>query len=397
MNKELLELLEAKKVLRSKIENAKNMEELNSLKDELNALENKEALIIERSKMAQKLANNPAAGNTLPVPGKGMEEKPDLYSSVEYRSAFMKYVLSGGREEIPVEMRGAAEVTKTTDVGAVIPTTIINRIIEDLEATGMILREVTQTALKGGVSYPTSSVKPVALWVAEGASSDKQKKATSSITFAYHKLRCAVAITLETSVVALSVFESVLVRNIAEAMLKAVEEAIVNGNGSGKPKGITMETPKVGQSIEVTAPITYENVVTAEAALPLAYESGAAWCMSKKTFMGFVGQTDSNGQPIARVNYGTTGTPERFILGRRVILTDYLPPLNASTPKNTVVAFIFNFKDYALNTNYNMGMKKYEDNETDDEVMKAIMLADGKVLDKGSLVILKTGNVTSGS
>lgn len=68
MNKELLELLEAKKVLRSKIENAQNMEELNSLKDELNALENKEALIIERSKMAQKLANNPAAGNTLPVP-----------------------------------------------------------------------------------------------------------------------------------------------------------------------------------------------------------------------------------------------------------------------------------------------------------------------------------------
>ena len=396
MNKELLELLEAKKVLRSKIENAQNMEELNSLKDELNALENKEALIIERSKMAQKLANNPAAGNTLPVPGKGMEEKPDLYSSVEYRSAFMKYVLSGGREEIPVEMRADA-VTKTTDVGAVIPTTIINRIIEDLEATGMILREVTQTALKGGVSYPPSSVKPVATWVAEGAGSDKQKKTTGSITFAYHKLRCAVAITLETSVVALAVFESVLVRNIAEAMLKAVEQAIVSGDGSGKPKGIITETPKAGQSIDVTAAITYENVVTAEAALPLAYESGAAWCMSKKTFMGFVGQTDSNGQPIARVNYGTTGTPERFILGRRVILTDYLPPLTASTTKNTVVAFIFNFKDYALNTNYNMGMKKYEDNETDDEVMKAIMLADGKVLDKGSLVILKAGTVASGS
>ena len=74
-----------------------------------------------------------------------------------------------------------------------------------------------------------------------------------------------------------------------------------------------------------------------------------------------------------------------------------MPPLTASTTKNTVVAFIFNFKDYALNTNYNMGMKKYEDNETDDEVMKAIMLADGKVLDKGSLVILKAGTVASGS
>ena len=61
------------------------------------------------------------------------------------------------------------------------------------------------------------------------------------------------------------------------------------------------------------------------------------------------------------------------------------------TPESTqddIVAFLFNFKDYAINTNYNMGIKRYEDNETDDQVMKAVMLVDGKVLDKGSLVIL---------
>ncbi|PEP79428.1 phage major capsid family protein, partial [Bacillus toyonensis] len=47
------------------------------------------------------------------------------------------------------------------------------------------------------------------------------------------------------------------------------------------------------------------------------------------------------------------------------------------------------YKDYILNTNYQMGVKKYEDNETDDLVTKAIMIVDGKVVDNNSLVVLK--------
>lgn len=33
--------------------------------------------------------------------------------------------------------------------------------------------------------------------------------------------------------------------------------------------------------------------------------------------------------------------------------------------------------------------KEYEDNETDDQVTKGIMLVDGKVVDKNSLVVLE--------
>ena len=50
---------------------------------------------------------------------------------------------------------------------------------------------------------------------------------------------------------------------------------------------------------------------------------------------------------------------------------------------------LFNFKDYVLNTNYSMGVKKYEDNDTDDQITKGIMLVDGKVVDKNSLVVVK--------
>ena len=110
--------------------------------------------------------------------------------------------------------------------------------------------------------------------------------------------------------------------------------------------------------------------------------------MTKKTFMAYQGITDTVGQPIARVNYGIGGKPERTLLGRPVVLCNYLPSFDVASSGNAF-AFLFNFKDYVLNTNYNMGLKKYEDNETDDLVTKAIMIADGKVVTKDSLVILK--------
>lgn len=302
-------------------------------------------------------------------------ESIDIYDSVEYRKAFMNNVLRG--TSIPEKFANADANTKTSDVGSVIPTTIMEKIIEKMEATSMILPLVTRTSYKGGLAVPTSTVKPVATWVAEGAGSDKQKKATGSIVFAYHKLRCAVSVSLEVSVVTLGVFETNLIKNISEAMVRELEQSIITGTGTGQPKGILTETPEAGQAI--TGELNYATLVEAEGALPLAYENGAVWCMSKKTFMQFIGMVDSAGQPIARTNYGIAGRPERMLLGRTVVCNDYMPATGA-------VAFLFNFSDYILNTNYNITVKKYEDNDTDDQVTKAIMLVDGKVVDKNSLV-----------
>ena len=208
------------------------------------------------------------------------------------------------------------------------------------------------------------------------------------ITFAYHKLRCAVAVSLEVDTMAISAFETLLINNIVEAMTKALEQSIIDGNGTGKPKGILAETPAEGQTVKSAAP-AYADLIAAEAALPQAYENGAVWCMSKKTFMSYYGLTDTNGQPIGRVNYGIAGKPERTLLGRAVVCCDYVKSYDKSLAAGTKFGFLFNFKDYVLNTNYAMGVKKYEDNETDDQVTKGIMLVDGKVVDKNSLVVLE--------
>lgn len=311
-----------------------------------------------------------------------------MSDSMEYRKAFMNYVMKG--DAIPTQFLNTDANTKTSDVGAMIPETVLQKIIDKMEATGMILPLVTRTSYKGGVKIPNSSVKPSASWVSEGVGSDKQKKTTGSVSFTYNKLRCAVSVSLETDTMSLAVFESTLISNVSEAMIKAIEQAIISGSGSGQPKGILAETFATGQNVDIAKASSpaYKNLTDAEAALPLAYETGAVWLMTKKTFMEYAGLTDTAGQPIGRINYGLSGKPERILLGRPVICNDYMSSYAASPTSDTIVAALFNMKDYVLNTNLAMTIKKYEDNDTDDQVTKAIMLVDGKVIDKNSLVTI---------
>ena len=321
-------------------------------------------------------------------------KKPDIldrYDTDEYKKAFMAYVLTG--RKIPGELTNADANTKTSDVGAAIPTTTLQKIYEKMESVGMILPRVTHTSYKGGVTVPTSSAKPTATWVAEGEGSDKQKKALGSITFAYHKLRCAISMSLEVSLVTYPMFESQFVANVAEAMVKAEEKAIIDGSGSGQPKGVLKETVVTGQNIDIAAATTalaYTDLVKAEAALPQAYDADAIWCMTKKTFFEqIVGMVDDNKQPVARVNYGINGKPVYSLFGREVLLVgDYLPSFTASVTADTVFAFIFNFKDYLWNENLGLTFRRYTDNTTDDEVTVALSLVDGKAVDVNSLVTL---------
>ena len=308
-------------------------------------------------------------------------------NSTDYRKAFMNYVITGEKSSV---LKNVDANTKTSDVGVVIPETVLSKIVEKMEATGMILPLITRTSYKGGVKIPTSSVKPTASWVSEGSGSDKQKKSTSYISFGYNKLRCAISSSLEVDTMALPFFETTFINNVVEAMTKALEQAIISGDGSGKPSGILNETVPTGQNVDIAKDdsVDYSTLIQAESKLPLAYENGAVWFMTKKTFMTFIGITDANGQPIARVNYGIGGKPERTLLGRTVVLNDYMDSYEETVTTDKKIAFLFNPSDYVLNTNLNMTIKKYEDNDTDDLVTKAIMLVDGKVVDKNSLVTI---------
>src|SRR5690606_13245714 len=121
--------------------------------------------------------------------------------------------------------------------------------------------------------------KPTAVWLAAGQMADKQKKeVTGKIVFSYHKLQVRVAVELVASVVALPIFEQTLADNIAEAKVKALDQAIISGTGTGQPLGIVNHTVPSERVVEI-APAdfgTYSTWPAVFAKVPRSYRSGVA-------------------------------------------------------------------------------------------------------------------------
>ena len=186
---------------------------------------------------------------------------------------------------------------------------------------------------------------------------------------------------MEVGTMALSAFEAKFVENVSKAMVIAIEKAIINGDGTSMPKGILKETAITNIELAADDP-TYKELVELEAAVPVEFEGTAKWFMTKARFMKFVGMTDANKQPIARINYGINGKPDRTLLGREVVIHPYKDEMG------DVAAFICDPSDYVLNTIYDMGIQKKQDWDTEDLLTKAVMSMDGKMIDNGSLVTM---------
>ena len=283
---------------------------------------------------------------------------------------------------MPMEYR---DVAMTKDNAAVIPATTLNTIIEKLESYGEILPLVKQISYPSGAVVPTSVTKPVASWLSEGAAIEVQDKKTGKLVFASYELACAAGVSLQMDVSSLTAFEATLVNNIVEAMTRAIEAAIIGGDGDGKPTGILKATPAA--TVSLSAKLGYSDIINVEKSIPKAYKTGAMYLMAENTFLSFMAMTDSQGQPVAKVNFGIDGAPARMLFGRKVVTTEYITDIDAAAA-GTPVAIVVNPQHYVLNTAYALNMRQYIDNPTNKKVWQAVTLCDGKLADANGLVFV---------
>lgn len=419
--KKLLKQKEEKRAaLRQKGDKSENVQEVRSIIGEIEEIDKE---IAELRQQIDALPDDPVAGGNTP-PAKGRSQVPagdvgasgmaqilasfgmqqqrsvepdDPYGTLEYRKAFMAFAVRG---EVKPELRADAQTT-TSDVSAVIPTTILNEVIKKLEVRGRVWSRVRKLNIKGGVDVPILSVKPVATWITETTPSDRQKVvANTKVSFNYYGLECKVAVSLLADTVTLDGFESLVIDLIVEAMIKALENAIISGSGSGQPLGITKDN-----RVPTTQVVTLDETEIVDyqpwkkkvfSKMPLAYKAGAVFFMASGTFETYIdGMVDQQGQPIGRVNFGiTNGIQERFA-GKEVILVedDLIAPYDTAADDD-VVAIFCDLGNYAVNSNMQMTLFRYLDHDTNQWVDKAILIADGKLLDPNGVVIIK--KATSG-
>ncbi|MBH1941640.1 phage major capsid protein [Mobilitalea sibirica] len=389
----LKEAEEKRAALLPQIRDAKNTEELDKLELEKRRLDSEIKMLKELVGQSEDPAArsegqvepqgqlNPLA--TFRTGAKKTEENEDVYSSLEYRQAFRNYVVSG--TPIPEKFRQAEEradaLTVVGDVTAVIPTTILNKVIEDLTIEGKVIKRITQTSFQGGIQIPISEIKPTATWLgSEEAVSDEQKALMEAkLSFAYHVLEAKVAIGLLTSTVTLQVFEATVVKQLKKAMIDAIETAVAVGTGVGQPLGFTKYTLPAEQVISFTAAQvgSVKGWARAEAAIPEAYEDGEVYLMNKQTWeMHLNSMVDSAGQKIGLGKINEKG--QKILNGREVITIDKLPGYD-NAAAGDVFGVLINLEDYIINSNLNMYYKKYYNEDKNKWIHKALMIADGKM------------------
>lgn len=325
------------------------------------------------------------------------KKETDQYDTIEYRNAFMNFCKDG--TPIPQNLRADA-ITTSSDTSAVIPTTIVNEIVQELKSYGNIYGAVRKFNIQGGVNIPILSLKPTATWITAdtGASeSDEQKiQANTSVSFNYYGLECKISQTLLVNVTTLEMFQQLFVPLAVEAIAKALDIAIINGTGTNQPTGVTKDSRvPSGNTITLTPSdfaswSAWKKKVFAK--MKKSYRDGIFY-MSQATFDGYIdGMVDSNGQPIGRVNYGIDNA-ETYRFGGKIVETVEDDVIKSYDDASTgdVIAVFFKPSDYGINSNLEMKTVKWVDHDTNEVKNKVILICDGKLIDPYGTLIIKKG------
>lgn len=415
MRKKILEqrmqrLLDKKQKLSQRCDASTDVNEVRSLTEQLDDVKAEiEETQAELDAIAEEEASQEARGkapeNAQLVGGevlgafsaKKEERKEDFFESMEYRSAFMKYVQNG----TPITRNG--EAISTTETGAAIPLTIMREVINTVRKRyGNLYAKVRKTNIKGGVDYPVGALEADFKWITEETVSPRQKTdKLGTVSFKYNTAEIRIAQTFLANLLTLESFEAEITKVIAIAYVKAMDFGIVNGTGNGQMLGILNDasvTGLSGHTIQMSANDINDWKAWRSkffAKIPLGYRSGEFIFPVSTVDAYLETMSDANGNPVFRqatgleVNDGDAMDPNGRFFGRRISLVepDIIPDFDTASAGD-VIGIFWNPEDYAINENFGFAMRRYFDEDTNEWVDKALVVVDGKVLNPNSFYLI---------
>ena len=353
-------------------------------------------------------------------PGEGRSENEDPRSSMEYRKAFMNYVMKGEKSEVlqtakragdnsGFEMRDNA-ATESSDLGVLLPVTVVQEIMTGVEKVyGQLYSRVKKTNIKGGVKYPIGSFGATFKRIGEnGAPTDRQKggSITGYVEFSYKLGEVRIAQTLLANVLSVPAFEAELSKVIVEAYVKAMDQEILNGDGANNEmEGILTELNKVsGSRIPASQIIDFTADDMADwkkwqenlfAKIPLGMRNQRPeFLMTANTYEANIKTLhDDNNRPLYFETFNPVDGAERATFkAREVVFIEEGQGIENFNDAEDGEVFGFYWvpdKAYAINTNLEFAVKRYFDEEKLQYVERAVVINDGKILDPDYIWILR--------
>lgn len=251
-------------------------------------------------------------------------EKPDETkdrAELEER-AFESYI----RGTLDLETRADVNLTKS-DNGAVIPSSIANKIIEKVKEMSPLFAMATHYNVGGTLtipSYDESTQKITMAYATEFATIDSTSGKFTSISLT--GFLAGARSLVSKSLVNNSQFDLVpfVVRKMAEAAAYWIENQLINGTTS-KIEGLS----KVAASVTAASAtaVTADELIDLQETIPDVYQGGCIWVMSKATRTAIRKLKD--GQNNYLLNKDATSRWGYTLFGKDVYISDNMPDMAA--------------------------------------------------------------------
>lgn len=265
------------------------------------------------------------------------KSKPDTADAAELETRAFEAFIRGTetREGSPVNMTYGAN-------GAVIPDTIMNKVIDRVVEISPLFEAATKYAVKGDITIPKidRSTGDIAVaFSAEFSTLTANGFKFGSITLSGHLAAALVLISKQLINNSQIDVVSVVVEKLAEKIAVFIEDFLLNGDNSIANSGIAGSYDSTNNKVTVAniAGITGDKLIDVQDKIPDAYQTGAFWIMNSTVRTAVRKLKDGQGNYLLVPDFknGTGYT----LLGKPVFVTDNLPTATSATSGDEIIYY----------------------------------------------------------
>ena len=277
-------------------------EQITALNAEVDSLIAERDALRAAEEQRASLRTRVASGSVGSTPAPVVPEQKRTYTadSEEYRRAWAKNMAvfhdsTSGADirllgDMTVEEREAFTFT-TANTGSVVPTVVMDRIVELVKSEAPLYDDATKSGMTQGFSIPRHAAitQGDAAATSEGVANDDEIDTFNLLTLTGVEIKKHVKITRKMQWQSIAAFEDWLVQHISKRIAVAKEARILSQ--------LNDTTPGIASGNKIAR--TYTDDAVREALAMIGENGSVRWYANKKTiYSGLAGIKDRNGRPL---------------------------------------------------------------------------------------------------
>lgn len=292
---------------------------------------------IDRLQRQQAIDNELSRPTSAPITNEPKNSKPAGFrASNEYKAAMLTALRTEFRQVSDVLEEGT-----DANGGYLVPEEYDRRLIDVLNEENIMRSLATKITTSGEHKINVAANKPAAAWIEEGGAIQFADATFDQKLMDAHKLHVAIKITDELLYDNAFGLENYIITQFGKALANAEEDAFLNGDGNGKPKGMLADA-ETGVTTS-GASMTSDDIIDLIYSLKRPYRKNASFMMNDSTIAAIRKLKDNNNNYIWQPAY-QAGEPDRLL--------GYTLHTSAFFPEKAAGKVALAFGDYSY---YNIG------------------------------------------